>query len=592
MNSYKKKAYQKFIQNNPRVEFEEQINNQELAELQDKDWLDFPVQVWCEQFEGIDYRGIIFVFGMGDPKYLKRLIELYPNNKIIVYEPNEKNIFPLFYFPEFEDVIENKNVFFVAGKKKRDLFDEICANFITYINVRLNYIAVIPNYRKQYQDEYLFFLKTLSIQINIELMTKNTLIKREEQWTICNLHNHRDMPYQYSFCDLKEEFLKHQIEDYPAILVSAGPSLKKNVMQLKKFRNKCFIICTNPAIRVLEEAGIQPNVLIALDDSALMEPFETKIARNTPMILSEMLNYKAVNIHKGKRFYITSNIFDIDCYERFGKKIQALTTGGSVATSAFSALLELGFKKIIMIGQDLAFDGMRQYADSKLGDNGRNLQADEEIFWVEGMYEEKVMTKTDYNIFRLWFEEQALSLKEIKVINATEGGARIHYVEEMKLEDALIENCPKNTFEFDDIIQKVPLAFGDKCDEVYAFFIELENQCYEMIPEFENNKKIYKKLEQLAEKKKYDTDEFKKCIKKIRTLNEKYQDDIRIELLDIFGRDDNYKIMEQLASKEMDAYQEFKLIAKTGKETMDAYIRAAELLKERKEIVEEFRGEN
>ena len=49
------------------------------------------------------------------------------------------------------------------------------------------------------------------------------------------------------------------------ILVSAGPSLNKNIMELKKAKNKAFIVATDTAVKPLLKAGIEPDLMVMVD---------------------------------------------------------------------------------------------------------------------------------------------------------------------------------------------------------------------------------------------------------------------------------------------------------------------------------------
>ena len=68
--------------------------------------------------------------------------------------------------------------------------------------------------------------------------------------------------------------------------------------------------------------------------------------------------------------------------------------------------------------------------------------------WVEGNYEEKVPTRTDLQVFLNWYESTIRLykgyVKDLRVINATEGGAKIEGTEVMTLKDAIEENCRKD----------------------------------------------------------------------------------------------------------------------------------------------------
>ena len=58
------------------------------------------------------------------------------------------------------------------------------------------------------------------------------------------------------------------VEEIPAILVSAGPSLDKNISELKKAQGKAFIVVVDAALRTVLRAGVRPDLTIFLRTSS------------------------------------------------------------------------------------------------------------------------------------------------------------------------------------------------------------------------------------------------------------------------------------------------------------------------------------
>ena len=58
-------------------------------------------------------------------------------------------------------------------------------------------------------------------------------------------------------------------EGVPLVLVSAGPSLDRNVRQLAGIDQRCFILAVDTALRPLLAAGIEPHAVMIADPSRL-----------------------------------------------------------------------------------------------------------------------------------------------------------------------------------------------------------------------------------------------------------------------------------------------------------------------------------
>ncbi|MGJ9083771.1 motility associated factor glycosyltransferase family protein, partial [Campylobacter jejuni] len=148
---------------------------------------------------------------------------------------------------------------------------------------------------------------------------------------------------------------KNQFEN--AIVVSAGPSLAKQLPLLKAYQDKAVIFCADGALSMLEKEGIVPDYVTNLDFTDLaMKFFQNKENLKQSIIALECATHpnvarslKAENcmiILRNKALYQRFNLND------FGY----IDTGTHVSHFSYTLALALGFKNIIMIGQDLAFD--------------------------------------------------------------------------------------------------------------------------------------------------------------------------------------------------------------------------------------------
>ena len=59
--------------------------------------------------------------------------------------------------------------------------------------------------------------------------------------------------------------------EMPAIIVSAGPSLNENIEELKKAKNKAFIIAVDTAMKPLLRNGIIPDMYAIIDGTKPLE---------------------------------------------------------------------------------------------------------------------------------------------------------------------------------------------------------------------------------------------------------------------------------------------------------------------------------
>ncbi|EJC2916377.1 motility associated factor glycosyltransferase family protein [Campylobacter coli] len=240
------------------------------------------------------------------------------------------------------------------------------------------------------------------------------------------------IPFQRILSERKNKFEN-------AIVVSAGPSLTKQLSLLKAYQDKAVIFCADGALSMLEKEGIVPDYVTNLDFTDLaMKFFQNKENLKQSIIALECATHpnivrslKAENcmiVLRNKALYQRFNLND------FGY----IDTGTHVSHFSYTLALALGFKNIIMIGQDLAFDEEGN-SHSKGFDFGEKFSGEENIDKLKvPAYAGKgeVLTHITWNDYRIKLEYLfACNDQKAKFYNATEGGARINFTEELSFKE-------------------------------------------------------------------------------------------------------------------------------------------------------------
>ncbi len=245
-----------------------------------------------------------------------------------------------------------------------------------------------------------------------------------------------------------------------AIVVSAGPSLTKQLSLLKAYQDKAVIFCADGALSMLEKEGIAPDYVTNLDFTDLaMKFFQNKENLKQSIIALECATHpnivrslKAENcmiVLRNKALYQRFNLND------FGY----IDTGTHVSHFSYTLALALGFKNIIMIGQDLAFDEEGN-SHSKGFSYGEQFNGEKTVPTLKTQaYAGKgeVLTHITWNDYRIKLEYLfACNDQKAKFYNATEGGARINFTEELSFKECceklLTKEKPK--FEFPKSLTK------------------------------------------------------------------------------------------------------------------------------------------
>ncbi|EAL8261649.1 DUF115 domain-containing protein, partial [Campylobacter jejuni] len=251
------------------------------------------------------------------------------------------------------------------------------------------------------------------------------------------------IPFQRILSERKNKFEN-------AIVVSAGPSLAKQLPLLKAYQDKAVIFCADGALSMLEKEGIIPDYVTNLDFTDLaMKFFQNKENKTSLNMLSCATHPSLVHFLDNKSVVLR----DDPLYQRFNlNDFGYIDTGTHVSHFSYTLALALGFKNIIMIGQDLAFDEEGN-SHSKGFDFGEKFSGEENIDKLKvTAYAGKgeVLTHITWNDYRIKLEYLfACNEQKAKFYNATEGGARINFTEELSFKECCEKLLTKEKPQFE-----------------------------------------------------------------------------------------------------------------------------------------------
>ncbi|OGK12846.1 MAG: hypothetical protein A2W80_07425 [Candidatus Riflebacteria bacterium GWC2_50_8] len=239
----------------------------------------------------------------------------------------------------------------------------------------------------------------------------------------------------------------------PGIIVSTGPSLDKNIRELKDALNSAVVIAADSALKILLKHDITPHAAVSLERvmhvatmfKELPDDYKKKIwLAGTPVIRKE--SYDA---WPGPTFMIYRAFAHFDW---LNMPKGTLLVGPSCSNMAFKVLESIGCDPIILVGQDCSFKSAEKtHADDAPSVTNLKLK-ERDLFKVKGNCEEFVFTNQIYDMFRRAFVTDLASYRG-KCINATEGGAYIEGTTLMTLREAIDKYCTK-PFDTHEIIRK------------------------------------------------------------------------------------------------------------------------------------------
>lgn len=395
------------------------------------------------------YTIVMVGFGLG---YIAQKLMLSSDicEQCIVYEPSIHILRAALQMQDLTRLFSNKGFQLYVGSDGIQLFlDEIneSMDFHTWKNFR--YVC-LTNYHDLFPDLVQEIDKQYRIIFEHKQMDLSTLIKFSKLSSSNEIHSFRYMMHGKLFFDIKP-FIRANI---PCIIVAAGPSLEKNIAHLKKAQGKAFIFCVDSAAKYLVSNGIIPDMLCTIDPNKALNCFDDERLYHIPVAITTTSNARLLERMGTPEvmYYSSQSILHDQIFEWLGVQMECINAGGSVALSEFSLAIELGFKTIIIIGQDLALEDGKEYAGKQ---KANNADASRYHYQVEGYYGGLVSTSIDFKTYIEVYNDRISRLTDQVIINATEGGAKLQGAVQMPLEEAIDTYC-KEEFNFLDIYNRIP----------------------------------------------------------------------------------------------------------------------------------------
>ncbi|EIR0495864.1 motility associated factor glycosyltransferase family protein, partial [Campylobacter jejuni] len=379
----------------------------------------------------------ICIYGIGNALLIKNLAKHYKH--LFVFESEiELFILALSTIDLSEELKVYKVVLFDCVAKDLEIqiamiFDQ--QSILEYLSLYEMFISS-HYYLKYYETSILFVnelcIKSASVAIRnaditcfLPLLTYGQFLQNIPSML-------ESIPFQRILSERKNKFDN-------TIVVSAGPSLAKQLPLLKAYQDKAVIFCADGALSILEKEGIIPDYVTNLDCRDLaVKFFQNKENLKQSIIALECATHPNV-VHSLKAENCMIVLRNKALYQRFNlNDFGYIDTGTHVSHFSYTLALALGFKNIIMIGQDLAFD-KEGNSHSKGFSYGEQFSGEKTVPTLKTQaYAGKgeVLTHVAWNDYRIKLEYLfACNDQKAKFYNATEGGARINFTEELSFKE-------------------------------------------------------------------------------------------------------------------------------------------------------------
>ncbi|EDP6856691.1 DUF115 domain-containing protein [Campylobacter upsaliensis] len=259
---------------------------------------------------------------------------------------------------------------------------------------------------------------------------------------------------------LKELLAKRGAKFKSCVIVSTGPSLSKQLPLLKEVQERVVIFAADSAYPILMQNDIVPDYVCMVERTDFTAEFFKHDFGNkddkTTFLLASLVHPNAIEYleKRGRNYILIPKHLNFAQYVDL-KAFSLLSSAVSVAHMAFAIALELEFKELVFIGQDLAYNDVG-HSHPKDYQHSADFESEayEKIKVVAYGGEGFVESHEIWIFFRQILEDLIKYVVSAKIYNATEGGARI----EGMIEKPFSECCKDFNENKQNLVKLQPLS--------------------------------------------------------------------------------------------------------------------------------------
>ncbi len=370
---------------------------------------------------------------------------------LIVLEPSISVFRAAMHAVDMTPLLRDSRVRFVVGSQPGLVYNsllpmvvELTANPLTAIEVP-SISAVFPDWTKSVKQQLMEVMQFGQSGLQTKF--------KDGPLTLSNLF--QNLPLIAESAGLSD--LGESLKGVPAIIVAAGPSLQKNIEQLREVNDDFLVICTDTAFETLRRKGIKPHAVITVDPTELnLKHFPDACYDETVLLFDPEARPEIARKFSRRMTFMTDKH---PFFEHIDKKLggKGIAPKASMVSQAgLYAAHFLGCDPVILIGQDLALDPQsghthnpetaycrtaqfveddRDHIDIPIPSGDQSISR-ENLFWVEGVDGKPVPTMQNFMVYIRLLEKDAHNLP-LQIVDATEGGAKIKGTEITTLAEAM-----------------------------------------------------------------------------------------------------------------------------------------------------------
>jgi len=409
---------------------------------------------------------LIYGIGLG---YLFQMASAKSQGTVILYEPDLNILRTTFTLVDFSNDIIKDNIFIT------DDFSEACGYIYQKSNMKNTPLLLSTSaYRELNEDKFNDMVTALQQEVGRFSLDLKYTKEKFFDLTLKTINNIPKLIHETPIAEFKDLY-----KGKTAVVVSAGPTLDRNIETIKKYRDNIILITVGTAMKALYAHNIIPDFLCIIEANDCSRQIAGLDLKDVNFITEPYANpnlrkfeYKKTYSHTSQNLPINELWKDIS-----GISVEEYWSKGTVSYTALNVARILGCSKIILVGQDLAYiEGQCYSKDSAYKDlvckyneklkkweitapnfenfclslgNSDNPEVRKQkaldrisalnasLYYVKGINGDMIPTESVYAAFIQPLSEFTQTYSDREYINTSLVGAQIDGFKNMPLEEAL-----------------------------------------------------------------------------------------------------------------------------------------------------------
>ncbi len=429
----------------------------------------------------------VIAVGFGLGYHIEALLQKNPAVRIIVIEPSPGLLREALRVRDVSRTLASERLFLFLSVK--NLSEDERFGYYPWEKTRT---IVLRSYSTIYPREIEKISAEIQSFLNRRSINTATLGRFDRLWT---KNAFKNAPFFFTLAGIKS--FENICKNLPAVVICAGPSLDKDLEELKRLFSHTVVIAVDTALKPVLRQGVVPDFVVSVDPQYVNSLFLSfGIPRGNgkahPVLVADPSVYPLVLRSYPGQKVLTSSVFSPGkTIERYAGVKGSIAAGGSVAVAAFDLARILGSDPIVLVGLDLSYSTgkthmtgsfFEEYVLSRQSRLKPQLNFSLEYIKtghpssVRDKHARIVLTDKRLLLYKSWFELQAKK-ETPEVINAGSGGLRVSGMKNSSLQE-LSHRLKKGKVDrksLREMIENITRSCSPDAHQVSLFCDHLEN---------------------------------------------------------------------------------------------------------------------